>query len=249
MGARRTADKTAEQARDGRKLNEKKGSFKVTAEIRQEILKRTRAGDLQKEIARELHLSPDTVRVYEARAGLRRNPGVVLSPAQEKEILQLATDHGQPYIADKLGIAPHAVRRVLQLHDRGARGHRYHFSDVEKRAIRRDLREVRRAVAKKWEVTVPWIKELATLQRQKHRNAHEPMPFLPKAEDLLRVLRALLPNGIPFDTCRDRAAIEGLMQGVGVFVSLPPEYAAGLRSRFAEGLSMLRREQSGEWIH
>src|SRR5260370_39887297 len=112
---------------------------------------------------------------------------------------------------------------------RGAPGNQYYFSKLELRAIKRDFSEARRAVARKWKVTGPWVKEVEAIGRQTYRNA-EPAPFLPKVEDLLRLLRALLPTGIPFDSRRDPAAVEGIMQGVITFISLRAHYGGGLRS-------------------
>ncbi len=229
---------------------------KVSNRQREEILRRSREGgkgNLQKEIARDMKLSPDTVRAIEAQAGLRRNPGHVVSAAEEKAIVSLMMEnHGQPYISEALKIPVGAVREIMTKYRhrqaRGATGHQYYFSKLELRAIKRDLREARRAVARKWKVTVPWVKEVEAIGRQTYRNA-EPAPFLPKVEDLLRLLRALLPTGIPFDSRRDPAAVEGLMQGVSTFISLPAQYADGLRSRFGVALSELRRERNGEWIH
>jgi len=230
---------------------------KVTNQERAEVLRRARLGgkgNLQKKIARDMGLSKDTVRAIEARAGLRRNPGHVVSAAEEKAIVSLMMEnHGQPYISEALKIPAGAVREIMvKYRDRQARGksgYQYEFSALEKRAIRRDLREARRAVARKWEVTLPWIEEFVAIQKHKHREAHEPAPFLPKSEDLVRLLRTLLPAGIPFDARRDSAAVEGLMQGVNTFIALPTKFAHGLRSRFGEAMSMLRREQNGEWIH
>ncbi len=229
---------------------------KVGNEQREEVLRRAREGgkgNLQKIIARDLRISPDTVRVIEARAGLRRNPGYVVSAAEEKAIISLMMEgHGQPYICEALRIPAGAVRETMtkcrRRQVRGASGHRYEFSKLELRAIARDLREAQRVVARKWRVTVSWVKEFQNIRRQTYRNA-EPAPFLPKVEDLLRLLRTLLPNEIPFDARRDEAAVEGLMQGVGTFISLPDKYAEGLRARFGVALSELRRERSGEWIH
>ncbi len=230
---------------------------KVTNQERAEVLRRARLGgkgNLQKKIARDMGLSKDTVRAIEARAGLRRNPGYCVTPEQERAALALFLDgHGQPHIMQALGIPSAPVRELIaRFRDRQARGKsgcRYEFSALEKRAIRRDLREARRAVARKWEVTLPWIEEFVAIQKHKHREAHEPAPFLPKSEDLVRLLRTLLPAGIPFDARRDSAAVEGLMQGVNTFIALPTKFAHGLRSRFGEAMSMLRREQNGEWIH
>ncbi len=230
---------------------------KITNKQREEILRRAREGgprNLQKHIARDLGISPDTVRVIEERAGLRRNPGHVVTLEEEKKIASLMMEnHGQPYISEALRIPTGAVREIMtkcrRRQARGASGHRHEFSKLELRAIRRDLREARRVVARKWEVTLPWIEEFMAIQKHKHREVHEPAPFLPKSIDLVRLLRALLPTGIPFDVGHDSAAVEGLMQGVNAFITLPPKYANGLRSRFSEGLSMLRREQNGEWIH
>jgi len=230
---------------------------KVTNQERAEVLRRAREGgkgNLQKKIARDMGLSKDTVRAIEARAGLRRNPGYCVTPEQERAALALFLDgHGQPHIMQALGIPSAPVRELIaRFRDRQARGKsgcRYEFSALEKRAIRRDLREARRAVARKWEVTLPWIEEFVAIQKHKHREAHEPAPFLPKSEDLVRLLRTLLPAGIPFDARRDSAAVEGLMQGVNTFIALPTKFAHGLRSRFGEAMSMLRREQNGEWIH
>ena len=229
---------------------------KVSNRQREEVLRRAREGgprNLQKIIARDLKLSPDTVRAIEAQAGLRRNPGHVVSAAEEKEIVSLMMEnHGQPYISEVLKIPVGAVREIMTKYRhrqaRGASGHQYYFSKLELRAIARDLREAQRVVARKWRVTVPWVKEFQNIRRQTYRNA-EPAPFLPKVEDLLRLLRTLLPNDIPFDARRDEAAVEGLMQGVGTFISLPDKYAKGIRARFGVALSMLRREQNGEWIH
>jgi len=230
---------------------------KVTNQERAEVLRRARLGgkgNLQKKIARGMGLTKDTVRAIEARAGLRRNPGYCVTPEQERAALALFLDgHGQPHIMQALGIPSAPVRELIaRFRDRQARGKsgcRYEFSALEKRAIRRDLREARRAVARKWEVTLPWIEEFVAIQKHKHREAHEPAPFLPKSEDLVRLLRTLLPAGIPFDARRDSAAVEGLMQGVNTFIALPTQFAHGLRSRFGEAMSMLRREQNGEWIH
>jgi|SRR6266567_42429 len=229
---------------------------KVGNEQREEVLRRAREGgkgNLQKIIARDLRISPDTVRVIEARAGLRRNPGYVVSAAEEKAIISLMMEgHGQPYICEALRIPAGAVREVMVKYRhrqaRGKSGCRYEFSALEKRAIARDLREAQRVVARKWKVTVSWIKEFQNIRRQTYRNA-EPAPFLPKVEDLLQLLRTLLPSGIPFDQRRDSAAVEGLMQGVSTFIPLPAKHAIALRSRFGEAMSMLRKEENGEWLN
>src|SRR6266404_1802445 len=229
---------------------------KVTNQERAEVLRRARLGgkgNLQKKIARDMGLSKDTVRAIEARAGLRRNPGHVVSAAEEKAIVSLMMEnHGQPYISEALKIPAGAVREIMvKYRDRQARGksgYQYEFSALEKRGIARDLREVQRVVARKWKVTLSWVKEFQNIRRQTYRNA-EPAPFLPKSIDLVRLLRALLPTGIPFDAGHDSAAVEGLMQGVNAFITLPPKYADGLRSRFSEGLSMLRKEENGEWLN
>ena len=229
---------------------------KVSQKQREEVLRRAREGgkgNLQKEIARDMGLSKDTVRAIEARAGLRRNPGHVVSAAEEKAIVSLMMEnHGQPYISEALKIPVGAVREIMVKYRhrqaRGASGHQYYFSKLERRGVARDLREAQRVVARKWKVTLSWVKEFQNIRRQTYRNA-EPAPFLPKSIDLVRLLRALLPTGIPFDAGHDSAAVEGLMEGVGTFISLPPKYADGLRSRFSEGLSMLRKEENGEWLN
>jgi len=230
---------------------------KVTNQERAEVLRRARLGgkgNLQKKIARDMGLSKDTVRAIEARAGLRRNPGYCVTPEQERAALALFLDgHGQPHIMQALGIPSAPVRELIaRFRDRQARGKsgcRYEFSALEKRAIRRDLREARRAVARKWKVTFSWVKEFEAIERHQHREAHAPAPFLPKVADLLQLLRTLLPNDIPFTSRGDASAVEGLMEGVSTFISLPDKYAEGLRSRFGVALSELRRERNGEWVH
>src|SRR2546430_79552 len=134
---------------------------KISNEQREEILRRAREGgprNLQKIIARDLRISPDTVRVIEAQAGLRRHPGYCVTPEQERAALALFLDgHGQPRIMEQLGIPSGPARELIaRFRDRQARGKsgcRYEFSALEKRAIKRDLREARRAVARKWKVT------------------------------------------------------------------------------------------------
>jgi len=229
---------------------------KITNVQRAEILRRAREGgprNLQKVVARDLGISPDTVGAIEAQAGLKRHPGYYTTPEQERAALALFLDgHGQPRIMEEVGIPSGPARELIaRFRDRQARGksgHRYRFSKLELRAIARDLREAQRVVARKWRVTVSWVKEFQNIRRQTYRNA-EPAPFLPKVEDLLRLLRALLPTEIPFDCRHDSPAVEGLMQGIGTFISLPDKYAEGLRARFGVALSELRRERSGEWIH
>jgi hypothetical protein len=230
---------------------------KVTNEEREEILRRSREGgkgNLQKEIARDLKLSVTTIQKIEAQANLRRNPGYCTTPEQERAILALfLAGHGQPHITEALGIPTWPVREAIaKFRDRqarGAQGQQYQFSAVEKRAIARDLREARRGVAKKWKVTVSWVKEFEAMQRHNHRKAHEPVPFMPKSIDLVRLLRVLLPTGIPFDARHDAAAVAGLMQGVSTFIPLPTKYSEGLRTRFGEAMSMLRKEESGAWLN
>lgn len=229
---------------------------KISYAEREEILRRAREGgknNLQKKIARDLKLSVGTVRAIEARAGLRRHPGYCATPEQERAVLALVlAGHGQPHIMEALGMPAAPVRELMvrfrDRQSRGKSGYRYEFSAVDKRAIKRDLRLARAKIAKKWQVTLTWVKEFEALQRQNHRNVHD-LPFLPKAQDLLRLLRTLLPAGIPFQPSSDSAAVAGLMQGVSAFVTLPEKYADGLRSQFGEALSMLRREQNGEWLN
>jgi hypothetical protein len=231
---------------------------KISQAQRDEILRRSRLGDLQKTIARDLSLSVTTIQKIEAQANLRRHPGFTVTPEQERAVYDLVRQgHGQPHICHVLGIPPAPVRELMARfrgrQARGQTGYQYDFSQLELRAIRRDLRkaqrEARRAIAHKWNVTAMWVKEFEALRRENHRNTHEPAPFLPKSIDLARLLRLLLPTGIPFDPRHDAAAVRGLMEGVGMFLELPTKYADGLRARFSEGLAILRREQSGEWVH
>jgi hypothetical protein len=115
--------------------------------------------------------------------------------------------------------------------------------------LRAAQRKARCAVAKKWDVTLLFVEALEGTRREKHRKAHEPVPFMPKSIDLVRLLRVLLPTGIPFDARHDAAAVAGLMQGVSTFIPLPTKYSEGLRTRFGEAMSMLRKEESGAWLN
>jgi hypothetical protein len=234
---------------------------KVSNEQREEILRRTREGgknNLQKEIAADMKLSKGTIRAIELQAGLRRHPGFTVSPEQETRVYDLVRQgHGQPHICQALNLPPGPVRECMARfrgrQARGAQGYRYEFSKIELRAIKRDLREAqreaRRAIAHKWNVTAMWVKEFENMQKEKHRQARAPLPFLPKSQDVLHLLRALLPTGIPFDARHDAAAAKGLLDGVKTFLPLPETYADGLRSQFVEALRVLRREANGEWVH
>jgi hypothetical protein len=224
----------------------------------EEILRRSRAGQKQKDIARTMRLCKGTVAKIERQNGLQRNPGYCPTPEQAQAVADLVRQgHGQPHICHVLGIPAGPVRELMAKfrgrQARGQTGFQYHFSKLEVRALKRDLRAAQRkarcAVAKKWDVTLLFVEALEGTRREKHRKAHEPVPFMPKAQDLLRLLRALLPQGIPFDAHRDTAAVEGLMEGIGTFVSLPMKFSDGLRVRFGEAMAMLRREENGEWIH
>src|SRR5713101_2194367 len=80
---------------------------------RQEILKRTRAGEKQKQIARAMRLCKGTIAKIERESGLQRHPGFTLTAKKEKQVIALfKAGFGQPYITKATGVPPHIVYEV-----------------------------------------------------------------------------------------------------------------------------------------
>jgi len=132
-------------------------------DVRAEVVRRTRAGEKQKHIARALRLCKGTIAKIERQNNLQRHPGFVPTRQQEQQVIKLfRAGFGAPYITTMTHVPGHIVYEIRDRHGlRRAAGTayaRYNFATGQLRAIRRAIRTAERRIAHEFGVTHSWLR-------------------------------------------------------------------------------------------
>jgi transcriptional regulator with XRE-family HTH domain len=133
-------------------------------DVRAEVVRRTRAGEKQKQIARAMRLCKGTIAKIERENSLQRHPGFVPTRQQEKQVIKLfRAGFGAPYITTTTHVPGHIVYEIRDRHGLrrapGTAHARYNFAAPQLRAIRRAIRQSERAIAHEFGVTHSWLRQ------------------------------------------------------------------------------------------
>jgi len=234
---------------------------KVTDAERAEILRRTRAGQKQKQIAQSLRLCKGTVAKIERENGLQRHPGFVPTRQQEKNVVALfKAGWGQPRIVKATGVPGHIVYEIRDRHGlRRAPGTayaRYRFTTPQLRAIRRRIRQSERAIAHEFGVTHSWLKAFRrgmwnNSGEQHWRRKKLAAPQEISADKFVETYFQFAPRPHAVLSADDiQRAAELCLKLRTEFFGKPAdetEYLSGLRSAVAAHLGCAT--ENGAWVH
>jgi transcriptional regulator with XRE-family HTH domain len=133
-------------------------------DVRAEVVRRTRAGEKQKQIARAMRLCKGTIAKIERENNLQRHPGFIPTRQQEKQVIKLfRAGFGAPYITTMTHVPGHIVYEIRDRH--GLRRApdtayaRYNFAAPQLRSIRRAIRQSERRIAREFGVTHSWLRQ------------------------------------------------------------------------------------------
>ncbi len=228
--------------------------------LRQEILKRTRAGELQKHIARALRLSKDTVGKIQREHGLQPYPGFTLTAKKEKQVIALfKAGFGQPYITKTSHVPGHIVYEIRDRHGlRRAPGTayaRYNFAAPQLRAIRRAIRTAERRIAHEFGVTHSWLRQFRRTMwsnsgEHSRRKLIEPQETMSAEKFVATYFQFAARPGVTITGADVKTAAEMLLKLRTEFCGKPQnesEYYRGLCDAVAAHLGVAATESG--WVH